>query len=85
MFSREKCRSILFSGDKWFDQEGHNNSQNDCVYAELREAANKDFGTISHSKSWYGLESLSKVLPTCSFCPRKLHLMQLFTSKMYYK
>ena len=28
-----------------FDQDGQYNSQNDCVYAESREAANKDFGT----------------------------------------
>ena len=44
-FSREKCRSILFSDEKWFDQDGQYNSQNDCVYAEPREAANNDFGT----------------------------------------
>ena len=44
-FSREKCRSILFSDEKWFDQDGQCNRQNDCVYAESREAANEDFGT----------------------------------------
>jgi hypothetical protein len=44
-FNREKCRSILFSDKKWFDQDGQYNRQNDCVYAESREAANEDFGT----------------------------------------
>ena len=36
-FNREKCRSILFSDEKWFDQDGQYNRQNDCVYAESRE------------------------------------------------
>ena len=31
--------------EKWFDQDGQYNRQNDCVYAESREAANEDFGT----------------------------------------
>ena len=30
---------------KRFDQDGQYNRQNDCVYAESRETANKDFGT----------------------------------------
>ena len=41
-FNREKCRSILFSDVKWFDQDGQNNGKNDCVYTESREAANED-------------------------------------------
>jgi len=44
-FNLEECRSILFSDEKWFDQDGQCNRQNDCVYAELRETANEDFGT----------------------------------------
>ena len=44
-FNHESCRSIMFSDEKWFDQDGQYNRQNDCVYAESREAANKDFGT----------------------------------------
>ena len=44
-FNREKCRSIPFSEEKWFNQDGQCNRQNDCVYAESREAANEDFGT----------------------------------------
>jgi len=35
----------MFSGEKWFDQDGQYNRQNDCVYAESREAANEDFST----------------------------------------
>ena len=41
-FSREKCRSILFSDEKWFDQDGQYKRQNGCVYAESREVVNKD-------------------------------------------
>ena len=42
MLSPEKCRSVLFYEEKWFDQDGQYNRQNDCIYAESREAANKD-------------------------------------------
>ena len=42
-FNREKCRSILFSGEKCFGQDGQHNHHNDGVYAKSREAANKYF------------------------------------------
>ena len=44
-FGRENGRSILFYGEKWFNQDGQYNRKNECVYAESREAANRDFGT----------------------------------------
>ena len=44
-FNHESCRSIMFSDEKWFDQDGQYNRQNDCVYAESREAANENYGT----------------------------------------
>ena len=48
-FSREKC------DEKWFDQYDLYNRQNDCVYAESREAANKDLAQdlyTSHGIGW---------------------------------
>ena len=37
----------MFSDEKWFDQDGQYNRQNDWVYSKSREAANGDFGTRS--------------------------------------
>ena len=36
----------MFADEKRFDRYGKYNQQNDWVYAESRETANEDFGTI---------------------------------------
>ena len=49
-FDHESCRSIMFSDEKWFDQDGQYNRQNDRIYAKSREAATKDMGTRPEHK-----------------------------------
>ena len=40
----------LFYDEKRFDQNGQYSFQNECIYAESRETANKDFGTRPEHK-----------------------------------
>ena len=49
-FTRESCRRILFSDEKWFDQDGQYNRQNDRVYAKSRKEATEDMGTRPEHK-----------------------------------
>ena len=59
--------------------------KNGCVYAKQQtKTLAQDMRISFHTKSWYGLESLFKDLPVSSFCPKKLHLIRVFISKMYY-
>jgi hypothetical protein len=60
-FNRFSCKTILFSDEKIFNQDGQYNHQNDRVYAESREAANQSIGLRPVHKYpykvmvWYGL------------------------------
>lgn len=45
-FDHERCKSICFSDEKMFDGDGQLNSQNDVIYAESREQANKNGGLV---------------------------------------
>jgi len=49
-FDHESCRSIMFSDEKWFDQDGQYNRQNDRIYAVSRQAATEDMGTRPEHK-----------------------------------
>ena len=44
-FEHESCRSIMFSDEKWFDQDGQCNRQNDRIYAVPRQASTEDMDT----------------------------------------
>ena len=84
---RRESYAHWIKNEKWFDQDGQYNRQNDCVYAESREAENKDFGIRPVHKfpfkvmAWVG--TIFKELQVLLICPKKLHLMRLFTSKMH--
>ena len=60
-FTHDSCQKILFFDEKWFNEDGQFNRQNDRVYAESRQAANEDIGTHAVHKYpfkvmvWYGL------------------------------
>ena len=77
-----------FSDEKWFDQNGQYNRQNDCVSAESREAANKDSGARHVHKFpfkvmvWTEI-TFQRVTDIVILPPEKHHLMRLFTPKMY--
>ena len=49
-FDHKSCRSIMFSDEKWFDQDGQYNRQNDRVYAASRKEATEDIGTRPEHK-----------------------------------
>ena len=60
-FTHDSCQKILFFDEKWFNEDGQFNRQNDRVYAESRQAANEDIGTHAVHKYpfkvmvWYGI------------------------------
>ena len=49
-FDHESCRSIMFSDEKWFDQDGQYNRQNDRIYAVSRQTSTEDMGTRPEHK-----------------------------------
>ena len=40
----------MHADEKWLDQDGKYNRQNDCIYAESRETVNAAFDTIPMHK-----------------------------------
>ena len=48
-FDHESCRSIMFSDEKWFDQDGQYNRQNNRIYAVSRQET-EYMGTWSEHK-----------------------------------
>jgi transposase len=60
-FTHEKCRLILFSDEKIFNEDGSLNRQNDRVYAKSRQEANQNGGLLPTKKYpkkvmvWVGL------------------------------
>ena len=60
-YTKLTCRNIMFSDEKWFNQDGLFNRQNDRVYAPSRSAANESGGLREEHKHpfqvmvWVGL------------------------------
>ena len=69
-FDHESCRSIMFSDEKWFDQDGQYNLQNDRIYAVSRQTSTEDMDTRPEHKCpfkvmvWIGVNfsSLTQVV-----------------------
>lgn len=77
-YNRDRCRTILFSDEKIFNANGQINRQNDRVYAESREEANRLQGLHKKDKypfsvmvwlgmTWNGFTRLVVLPPKTSF------------------